>query len=88
MLNQNYSVHCYSKTCCKYQNKNCRFSYEKFFISNTIIIEPLPDELTCDVKSEIMKHRKPFLQKVNNYIDTELNPAKTIITSSDMSMKN
>ena len=73
-----YKFHQYSKTCRKYRSEYCRFHLGKFFT----------DSLSVDEKNEIMGSRKLLLKKVKQYIDTELNPSKKILTASQgMSMK-
>ena len=83
-----YKFHRYSKTCRKYRSEYCRFHLGKFFTNRTIIAQPFSDSLSVDEKNEIMGSRKLLLKKVKQYIDTELNPSKKILTASQgMSMK-
>ena len=83
-----YKFHRYSKTCRKYRSEYCRFHLGKFFTNRTITAQPFSDSLSADEKNEIMGSRKLLLKKVKQYIDTELNPSKKILTSSQgMSMK-
>ena len=80
--------HRYSKTCRKYRSEYCRFHLGKFFTNRTITAQPFSDSLSVDEKNEIMGSRKLLLKKVKQYIDTELNPSKKILTASQgMSMK-
>ena len=83
-----YKFHRYSKTCRKYRSEYCRFHLGKFFTNITITAQPFSDSLSVDEKNEIMGSRKLLLKKVKQYIDTELNPSKKILTASQgMSMK-
>ena len=83
-----YKFHRYSKTCRKYRSEECRFHLGKFFRNRTITAQPFSDSLSVDEKNEIMGSRKLLLKKVKQYIDTELNPSKKILTASQgMSMK-
>ena len=49
---------------------------KSFFTSKRIIDVTLPDDLLLVIKSKIMQDRKCILEKVQRYIDTELNPCK------------
>ena len=83
-----YKFHRYSKTCRKYRSEYCRFHLGKFFTNRTITAQPFSDSLSADEKNEITGSRKLLLKKVKQYIDTELNPSKKILTASQgMSMK-
>ena len=83
-----YKFHRYSKTCRKYRSEYCRFHLGKFFTNRTITAQPFSGSLSADEKNEIMGSRKLLLKKVKQYIDTELNPSKKILTASQgMSMK-
>ena len=73
-LGKTYQIHRHSKTCCKYTNEKCRFHFERFFTSKTIIAVPLPNDLPLEIISKIMQNRKCILGKVQRY--TELNPCK------------
>ena len=77
-----YKFHRYSKTCRKYRSEYCRFHLGKFFTNRTITAQPFSDSLSVDEKNEIMGSRKLLLKKVKQYIDTELNPSKKILTAS------
>ena len=77
-----YKFHRYSKTCRKYRSEYCRFHLGKFFTNRTITAKPFSDSLSVDEKNEIMGSRKLLLKKVKQYIDTELNPSKKILTAS------
>ena len=56
--------------------KNVNFILEGFFSSKTIVAVHLPHDLPLNIKSKIMSNRKCILEKVQRYIDTELNPYK------------
>ena len=74
-LVKNYQIQCHSKTCRKYKNQICRFNFEKLFTDHTTVAKPLPSEISLEEKTTIMNKRKVLLQKVNHYIDRELNRA-------------
>ena len=69
-----YQMHTHSKSCRKYKNKKCRYSYGRFFTDHTIIAEPLPEYMSQEEKAEKLNHRKNILDKVKNYIDDNLCP--------------
>jgi len=69
-----YQTHSHSKSCRKYKNKNCRYSFGKSFTDHTIVAEPLPDNITKEEKERKLKERKAILEKVKSYIDSNLNP--------------
>ena len=73
-LVERYQVHRHSKTCRKYNNKECRFGFGKFFTHKTIIAAPLPAETPN--RTEILSQQKDILSKVKKYIDEFLNPQK------------
>lgn len=69
-----FQTHSHSKSCRKYKNKNCRYSFGKFFTDHTIIAEPLPDNISKEEEEIRLRERKNILEKVKLYIDTHLNP--------------
>jgi len=69
-----YQTHSHSKSCRKYKNKNCRYSFGKFFTDHTIVAEPIPDNMSNEEKERKLKERKTILEKVKSYIDSNLNP--------------
>ena len=46
-----YQIHSHSKSCRKYKNIACRYSFGRFFTDKTIIAEPLPNDMTENEKS-------------------------------------
>ena len=78
-----YQTHSHSKSCRKYKNKDCRYSFGKFFTDHTIIAEPLPDNTPTEEVKDILHRRKCILDKVKNYIDLNLNPKKNNIHHPD-----
>ena len=74
-----YQVHTHSKSCRKYKNIPCRYSFGKFFTDHTIIAEPLSDKLCEQEKADILQKRDIVLSKVKDYIDLNLNPKKVNI---------
>ena len=75
-LVKTYQIHRHFKTCHKYKNEKCRFRFGKYFTDETIVAEPLPENISEQEKLEIMQKRNKVLETVKKYIDTELNPCK------------
>lgn len=75
-LVRTYQLHRHSKTCRKYKNQVCRFRFGKFFSKRTIIAEPLPSDMPGFEKKTIHSKRKELLDRVKEYINTNLNPTK------------
>ena len=75
-LVKTYQVHRHSRTCRKRRNEKCRFHFGKYFTSQTIIGQPLPEDMLESVKSDLLEKRQVLLKKVKDYIDTELDPSK------------
>ena len=73
-LVRTYQVHSHSKSCRKYKNVKCRYSFGSFFTDHTIIAEPLSDELNKQEKEDILQKRETVLSRVKDYIDLNLNP--------------
>ena len=71
-----YQLHNHSKSCRKYKNVACRYSFGKFFTDQTIISEPLPKDMNENDKNAKLQHRENILSKVKSYIDEHLNPTK------------
>ena len=64
-----YQVHSHSKSCRKYKNKLCRYSFGNIFTDHTIVSEPLPDELSQQERNDILQQRESVLSKVKEYIE-------------------
>ncbi|XP_057310266.1 uncharacterized protein LOC130648243 [Hydractinia symbiolongicarpus] len=75
-LVKTFQIHAHSKSCRKYKNIPCRYSFGKFFTAKTIVAEPLPIDINEHRRSEILEHRENLLGKVKSYIDKNLNPLK------------
>ena len=75
-LVKTYQLHTHSKSCRKYKNVDCRYSFGKFFTDHTIVAEPLSEELPGDEKAPKLEWRKNLLEKVKTFIDSDLNPKK------------
>ena len=73
-LVRTYQTHSHSKSCRKYKNKKCRYSFGKFFTDRTIVAEPLPEQMPYDEREDVLSKRKSILDKVKDYIDTNLDP--------------
>ena len=82
-LVKKYQVHSHSKTCRKYNKNECRFGFPKFFCKRTIISEPLSDDFSDVEKHEILVKRNNALNKVQDYISTNLHPKKNNILGDD-----
>ena len=75
-LVKTYQKHSHSKTCRKYKNIPCRFKFGQFFTKQTIVAEPLDENINPEIKSNILDKRKEILTKVKQKIDEVLNPSK------------
>ena len=75
-LVKTYQKHNHSKTCRKYKNIPCRFNFGQFFTKQTIVAEPLDENINPEIKSNILDRRKEILTKVKQKIDEMLNPSK------------
>ena len=78
-----YQIHSHSKSCRKYKNIDCRYSFGRFFTDKTIIAEPLPNDMNENEKSTVLAKRYRLLSKVQNYIDVYLDPRKVNILDSE-----
>ena len=78
-----YQIHSHSKSCRKYKNIDCRYSFGRFFTDKTIIAEPLPNDMTENEKSAVLAKRYRLLSKVQNNIDVYLDPRKVNILDSE-----
>ena len=74
-----YQIHSHSKSCRRYKNIDCRYSFGRFFTDRTIIADPLPDDMSGDEKESILQKRYAILNVVKEYIDTNLDPRKVNI---------
>lgn len=82
-LVRTYQTHSHSRSCRKYKNKKCRYSFGKFFTDRTIIGEPLPDDMSEEQKHVVLSKRKDILDKIKNYIDLYLDPKSNNICNPD-----
>ena len=69
-----YQKHSHSKSCRKYKNMECRYSFGKYFTDHTIIAHPLADKLSVEQKVSILQQRKIVLSTFKKYIDIHLKP--------------
>ena len=87
-LVKTYQKHSHSKTCRKYKNIRCRFSFGQFFTNRTIVAEPLSDDIDEHIKTNILEKRRETLTLVKDKIDDVLNPSKpnydSTLTESDV----
>lgn len=74
-LVKKYQTHSHSKTCRKYRNIACRFSFGQFFTDRTIVAEPLPQDMDEEIKTNILTRRKEILSLMKQKIDEVLNPS-------------
>ena len=75
-LVKTYQKHNHSKTCRKYKNINCRFNFGQFFSKQTIVAEPLDNNMNEEVRNRVLVRRKEVLSLVKQKIDEVLNPSK------------
>ena len=75
-LVKKYQTHSHSKSCRKYKNIACRFNFGQFFTDKTIVAEPLPEDVSEEVKTNILTRRKKILCSVKQKINEVLEPNK------------
>ena len=75
-LVKTYQIHAHSRTCWKYSENECHFSYGRYFTERTIIAKPRDSKFNNDEKQEVLAWRNTLPRQVKNYIDDNLNPAK------------
>ena len=68
-LVKKYQTHSHSKSCRKYKNIACRFNFGQFFTDKTIVAEPLPEDVSEEVKTNILTRRKEILCSVKQKIN-------------------
>ena len=78
-LVKSYQIHSHSRSCWKYKKNKCRFSYGRFFTDRAIISKPLNFDIPQKEKEKLMSWQRNILDKVKEYTDTNLYPAKTNI---------
>ena len=77
-----YEVHRHSKSCRKYKNVQCRFNFGQLFTEETILAEPLPQDLDETIKSKMLENRRQILSLVKQKVDEVLNPSLSTYDSS------
>ena len=77
-----YQLHRHSKSCRKYKNVQCRFNFRHFFTEETILAEPLPQDLDETIKSKMLENRRQILSLVKQKVDEVLNPSLSTYDSS------
>ena len=75
-LVKTYQVHGHSRTCWKFNNCECRFSYGHYFMEKIIIAKLLDFKFGNEEKQEILPWRNTLLRQVKSYIDNYLNLAR------------
>ena len=60
-----YQKHNHSKTYRKYKNVSCRFNFGQFFTKQTIVAEPLDQNLDDESKSSLLNRRKEYCVQLN-----------------------
>ena len=83
-LVRTYQIHSHSRSCRKYKNVECRYNFGKFFTDHTIILESLPEELKDFEREKTLLERDRILNKVKEYIDSNLNPRKANIIDQSL----
>ena len=73
-LVKTFQIHSHSKSCRKYKNKKCRFSFPKFFTDETIIAKPFIG--TSASKKKVMEKKSKILKLVTEYIEENLDPRR------------
>ena len=71
-----YQLHRHSRKCRKNKNEPCRFKFGKFFSKETIFSEPLPENVSEEIKVLVLRKRNKILGKVRDYINNFRNPSK------------
>ena len=67
-LVKNYQVYTHSRTCWKYSENECRFSYGRCFTEKTIIAKPPGSKFRNDQKQEILTWGNTLLSQMKSYI--------------------
>ena len=75
-LVKTFQLHRHSKTWRKYHNKECRFHFGRFFSHQTILAEPLPENMSEEIKMQVLRNCNGLLSRVESYTNTGLNPSK------------
>ena len=75
-------MHSHSKYYRKYINEKCLCHFGIFFIDHTFVSFPLPDNLSEQLKNNILNKRECALSKVKHYIDANLHLRKRNILNS------
>ena len=60
----------------KYKNEVCRFNFGKFLNKETLVAEPVQENMPEKVKLLVLHKRKEIFQKVTDYKNNFLNPSK------------
>ena len=63
-------------------------SFWTFFSAETVISEPLPNDMDETVKAEHLRKREALLMKVKEYIDESLNPSKCLQCNPDQTIQS
>ena len=58
-----FQVHRHSKTCRKYQKDKCRFNFGNFFTDRRIVAEPLPEDMSEEIKNQVLNNGSDLLSK-------------------------
>ena len=61
-------LHSHSQSYRKYKNQACRYHFGKFFTKQPIIAQPLPKEMSNEVKNMILEKRNTILSTVKKYM--------------------
>ena len=77
-----FQLHSHSKSCRKYKNVSCRYSFGNLFTDKTIVAEPLSEKLNEEEKTSKLEQYQNVLDKVKAYIVSHLDPRKNNFLSN------
>ena len=67
-LVKTFQGHQFSGRYKKYRNDKCRFHFENFFTSSTSVAETLSDDMSKEIKIQVLKNCSALLSKIRRYI--------------------
>ena len=69
-----YQVHTHSRTCWKYDQNECHFSYGRY-LAETTIAKPFDFKFSNEEKQEILTWGNTLISQVKSHTDNNLYPA-------------